>query len=172
MWRINRFTIALTLILSALICVSSQAAIEAVKFETPELLERYQSLIAELRCTVCQNQNLADSDADLAKDLRRKTEEMLKAGQSDEDVLSYMRERYGDFVLYSPPLSGSTSLLWLGPFALLVIAAASVLISIKRKNLTKLAGQDDKINISQDEQLKEREELEKLKKVRGLLNDE
>ncbi|MCL4166857.1 UNVERIFIED_CONTAM: hypothetical protein GTU68_041853 [Idotea baltica] len=156
------------LLLSLFISLSGHAAIEAVEFDNPELLERYQSLISELRCTVCQNQNLADSDADLAKDLRRKTEEMLKAGQSDEDVLTYMRERYGDFVLYRPPLSGSTSLLWLGPFVLLFIAAVSVLITIKHKQKSRQPGHDDNANESNPERLKQ---LERLKKTRDLLND-
>ena len=117
--------------LSLMTPVPSYSAIEAVQFEDNKTLERYQSLIAELRCLVCQNQNLADSDADLAKDLRRKTSEMLKAGKSDKEILQYMRERYGDFVLYRPPLNASTWLLWLGPFVLLLIALVSILFRIK-----------------------------------------
>ena len=112
---------------------SALATIEAVEFSDPKLLERYHSLIAELRCLVCQNQNLADSDADLAKDLRRKTEEMLKAGRSDKDILAFMQERYGDFVLYRPPFNGMTALLWLGPFMLLVIAVTSLIVMIRRR---------------------------------------
>lgn len=137
----------------------SFAAIEAVEFDSPELSSRYQALIAELRCTVCQNQNLADSDAELAKDLRRKTEEMLKAGQSNEEILSYMRDRYGDFVLYRPPLNSTTYLLWLGPFILLLLACAGILISIKRKQKVIQPEHADELSIS------------KLENVRNLLND-
>jgi len=80
---------------------SSLAVVEQeVIFDNPKTEKRYKSLIAELRCLVCQNQNLADSDAELAKDLRRKTVEMLKTGASDDDVRTYMSDRYGDFVLF------------------------------------------------------------------------
>lgn len=141
------------------IAPQSYAAIEAVEFDDPETLKRYQALVAELRCLVCQNQNLADSDADLAKDLRRKTEEMLKAGQSDQDILNYMRERYGDFILYRPPLTSATSLLWLGPFALLIIAVATILLAIRRKQKTPTNNNDGDQNKQQ------------LKKVRDLLDN-
>lgn len=123
-----------SLLLSAQLSLApANAAIEAVQFDKPEQLKRYQALIAELRCLVCQNQNLADSDANLAKDLRRKTEELLKAGQTDQQIREYMRERYGDFVLYRPPLNNTTSFLWLGPFILLIIAIAGVFLSIARR---------------------------------------
>ena len=119
-----------------LVVISSQptfAAIEAVQFEDPTTLSRYQDLIAELRCLVCQNQNLADSDADLAKDLRRKTAEMLKQGKTDQQILDYMSDRYGDFVLYRPPFRLSTALIWVGPFILLIVAATALLFNIRRR---------------------------------------
>ena len=122
------------LIFIAAVQQPSYAAIEAVKFEDPATLQRYQSLIAELRCLVCQNQNLADSDAGLAKDLRRKTAEMLEQGKTDQQILDYMRDRYGDFVLYRPPLNLSTALIWIGPFVLLLLVGAGLLLSIKRRN--------------------------------------
>ena len=124
-----------SLCLSALLLLASPAyaVIEGTQFDSPQLEARYYDLIAELRCLVCQNQNLADSDAGLAKDLRRKTSEMLKAGKSDEEILSYMRERYGDFVLYKPPLNAATFALWVGPFLLLFGAICLILINIKRK---------------------------------------
>ena len=109
------------------------AAIEAVEFDNPETKERYQDIIAELRCLVCQNQNLADSDAELAKDLRGKAAQMIKSGASDEEILSYMQERYGDFVLYRPPFNSGTALLWLGPFVLLFFAACFLIVRIKRR---------------------------------------
>ncbi len=85
--------------------------------------ERFHRLAEELRCLVCQNQTLADSDADLAMDLRREVETMMLAGRSDDEIKSFLVQRYGDFVLYRPPMQRNTWLLWLGPFALLSIGA-------------------------------------------------
>lgn len=82
--------------------------------------ERFQALAEELRCLVCQNQTLADSDAALAADLRREVEELMLAGRSDDQIKAHLVQRYGDFVLYRPPMQRNTWLLWLGPFALLV----------------------------------------------------
>jgi len=126
---------SITLILVAFVLSSTFcfAAIEAVQFENQQLETRYQDLIAELRCLVCQNQNLADSNASLAKDLRHKTEQMLKAGKTNQEILSYMQQRYGDFVLYRPPLTAGTSLLWLGPFVLLFLAATGLIFNIRRR---------------------------------------
>ncbi|MDT3677724.1 MAG: cytochrome c-type biogenesis protein [Burkholderiaceae bacterium] len=83
--------------------------------------ERFHALAEELRCLVCQNQTLADSDASLAADLRREVEELMLAGRSDKEIKAYLVQRYGDFVLYRPPLQRNTWMLWLGPFALLVV---------------------------------------------------
>lgn len=102
------------LFLLLLIPLVGQAAIEVAQFDNPEQEARYNKLIAELRCLVCQNQNLADSNADLAKDMRRKTYEMVKTGASTEDVVDYMVKRYGDFVLYRPPFRASTCFCGLG----------------------------------------------------------
>jgi cytochrome c-type biogenesis protein CcmH len=108
-------------VLLALASLSSQAAIETYEFETPEMEADYKQLVDELRCLVCQNQNLAGSDADLAQDLRRETYEMLSQGKSREEVIEFMVARYGDFVLYRPQFKSSTYLLWLGPFLLLLL---------------------------------------------------
>ncbi|HET9977326.1 MAG TPA: cytochrome c-type biogenesis protein [Burkholderiaceae bacterium] len=86
----------------------------------PQLEVRVDELAAQLRCLVCQNQSLADSHAELALDLKNQVREQLKAGRSADEVLAYMTQRYGDFVLYKPPWKGSTVLLWAGP-ALLVL---------------------------------------------------
>jgi len=87
----------------------------------PDLDQRVAAIAAELRCLVCQNQSIAESNADLAVDLRRQIREQLKEGRSERDVLDFMVQRYGDFVLYRPPLKASTLLLWGGPFLLLVL---------------------------------------------------
>lgn len=114
-----------------LIISTSHAAIETYRFDDPERERRYQALAEELRCLVCQNQNIAASNADLAKDLRRQIYQMIKAGKSDRDITDFMVARYGDFVLYRPPLKGTTLILWIGPFILLS-AAIVVLIRISR----------------------------------------
>jgi cytochrome c-type biogenesis protein CcmH len=108
-------------LLLATASLSAQAAIETYEFDSPEMEAEYKQLVEELRCLVCQNQNLAGSDADLAQDLRRETYEMLRQGKSREQVVEFMVARYGDFVLYRPQFKSSTYLLWLGPFLLLLV---------------------------------------------------
>jgi cytochrome c-type biogenesis protein CcmH len=88
--------------------------------------DRYQALLHELRCVVCQNQSIAESDAPLAEDLRQQVATQIRDGRSNAEIRSYLTDRYGDFVLYNPPLKRSTWLLWFGPFALLLIAVAGV----------------------------------------------
>ena len=109
------------------------AAIDALEFENPSQQKRYQAIIAELRCLVCQNQNLADSDAELAQDLRTKTYDMILNGNSDAEIYEFMQSRYGDFVLYRPPLNSKTWLLWFGPFVLLLVALGIAFKSIRKR---------------------------------------
>lgn len=116
----------------------SYAVIEAVEFDDPSHEVRYRSLIEELRCLVCQNQNLAGSDAPLAKDLREITANMLKSGASDKEIKTFMRERYGDFVLYEPPFNTATAFLWLGPFILLLGVLIAIVMTIRRKQSEEL----------------------------------
>lgn len=119
-----------------LFCVASaQAAIEAYEFDSAQVEADYYQLINELRCLVCQNQNLSASDADLAKDLRRQTYDMLNQGKSSQQVVEYMVARYGDFVLYRPRLKTSTYLLWLGPFLLLLIVIVLMVRRLRGYNL-------------------------------------
>lgn len=108
---------------------------EPLKFDDPAQEKRFNALTAELRCLVCQNQNLADSDAPLAHDLRKELHGMLVAGASDEDIKQFMVARYGDFVLYRPPLKGTTLVLWLAPLGLLLIGAAIVAVFVRRQRL-------------------------------------
>ena len=98
------------------------AAIDAYPFPDEQLQQRYDGLIAELRCPQCLNTNLAGSDAMIAQDLRREVHEMLLEGYDDDEILTFMYERYGDFILYRPRLGFGTLILWLGPLLLLVIA--------------------------------------------------
>ncbi len=91
-------------------------------FDSPEQKSRYRALIDELRCMVCQNQNVADSNAELARDLRERTYEMITGGSTDDQIMEFMTDRYGDFVLYRPPLNMSTALLWFAPALFLALA--------------------------------------------------
>jgi cytochrome c-type biogenesis protein CcmH len=94
---------------------------------------RFKDLISQLRCLVCQNESLADSDADLAHDLRQEVYEMMLAGKSDKQVTDYLVQRYGDFVLYKPPFKPSTWLIWFGPFGVLLIALWLLLRAVRRQ---------------------------------------
>jgi cytochrome c-type biogenesis protein CcmH len=99
----------------------------------PALDARVQAIANELRCLVCQNQTIAESHAGLAVDLRRQVREMLQRGDSEKQVIDYMTARYGDFVLYRPPVKSSTALLWYGPGVLLVIAALALILMVRRR---------------------------------------
>lgn len=112
--------------------VQALAAIDAYPFPNDELRQRYDNLIAELRCPQCLNTNLAGSDAMIAQDLRREVHRMLLEGMSDDEILEFMHERYGDFILYNPRVGASTVLLWLGPLLFLLIAGF-VIYRILRK---------------------------------------
>lgn len=109
------------------------AGIEDHTFETPAQEALYVQLTKELRCLVCQNQNLADSNADLAKDLREKAYEMVVAGKTRDQITEYMITRYGDFVLYRPPVKKSTYFLWLGPFIFLLLAIWALISFLRKK---------------------------------------
>ncbi len=109
------------------------------EFDDDEQLERYKQLIYELRCLVCQNQNLADSNAELAADLRREVHRMILEGKSSEDVIDFMVARYGDFVLYRPPLKAKTVLLWGGPFVLGIGGVVLLLLQLRRRRRTQTA---------------------------------
>lgn len=99
----------------------------------PELEKRVMALSQELRCLVCQNQTLADSHAELAIDLKNQVREKLEQGMSDKEVVDYMVQRYGDFVLYRPPVKGTTWFLWFGPFLLLVGGIVVLLAKLRKR---------------------------------------
>ena len=96
--------------------------------------ERFQSLTNELRCMVCQNQTIAESNAGLAVDLKKQVAKQINEGKTDEQILNFMEERYGEFVLYNPPVSLENSLLWLTPFVVLIIAVFILISALKRQN--------------------------------------
>jgi cytochrome c-type biogenesis protein CcmH len=122
------------LLLVLLACAAAPAAQVARPLAEDEAVERRLNAIAEeLRCLVCQNESLAGSRADLALDLRRQIREQIKAGRSDDQILAYMTDRYGDFVRYRPPLKGTTVVLWAGPFVLLAVAAGGLAWYVRRR---------------------------------------
>lgn len=111
---------------------------EAALATDPVAEKRLQDLSTELRCLVCQNQTIADSNAELAQDLRREIRGMIKDGKSDKEIIDFMVVRYGDFVLYRPPVKGITLLLWGGPVALMLLGLF-VLIRYLRRRATRIA---------------------------------
>lgn len=102
--------------------------------DDPVLEAKVMRIAAELRCLVCQNQTIADSHADLAQDLRNQVREMLRQGKSEGEILAYMTQRYGDFVLYRPPVKSTTTLLWFGPAVLLVGGVAVLILVLRRRS--------------------------------------
>jgi cytochrome c-type biogenesis protein CcmH len=123
--------------------VAPLAAQEPLLFEDAAQEKRYNDLTLELRCLVCQNQNLADSNAELAVDLRRKTYEMVSQDKSEKEIADYMVQRYGDFVLYRPPLNSNTLLLWVGPFIILLIGVGLLIRTIRRRRAEQGVNVDD-----------------------------
>jgi cytochrome c-type biogenesis protein CcmH len=111
------------------------AADMPLEFENAQQEQRFQQLTEELRCVVCQNQTLADSDAPLAHDLRAEIHEMMLQGQSDDQIRTFLVDRYGDFVLYRPAVKGNTLLLWLAPAILLLLGALVVFFAVRRHRL-------------------------------------
>ncbi len=123
-----RFMLNLLVIAAFLICGISLADTHEVSDE-----QRFRALTAELRCLVCQNQSLADSDAGLAEDMRREIRGMIARGSSDQEIVEFLVARYGDFVRYRPPVKPATAALWFGPLALFLIAIATVVWMLKRR---------------------------------------
>ncbi|NOU21600.1 MAG: cytochrome c-type biogenesis protein CcmH [Methyloglobulus sp.] len=131
-------------------------AVDYQQLADPERQKTYELINSELRCLVCQNQTIADSNAELAADLRRQVFEMLQQGKSKNEIIQFMTDRYGDFVLYNPPLKTKTALLWLGPIAFLVTGLAMIFWIIRRKKKAAIAAID----------------TEKHEKIRRLLENE
>ncbi len=115
------------------ICIAPIWAQVAQPIEDPAIEARMKNLTKQLRCLVCQNETLADSQAQLAEDLRRQIREQIKAGKSDQEILAYATQRYGDFILYNPPVKATTYLLWFGPFLLLVIGSVLLFRFLKQR---------------------------------------
>ena len=126
--------IFLTMLFLHLVPVVQAAPIETYTFETPEQEEIFYKLNDELRCLVCQNQNIAESNADLAKDLRREIYKMINEGQTEDQIVDFMVQRYGDYVLYRPPFKPLTWLLWFGPAVIFFIGLFIVIRLVKAQS--------------------------------------
>ena len=127
MKRVCRLLLAVLLVAGG----NARALVETYEFSDPELEERYHALAEELRCPKCQNQNIADSNAPISRDLRRSLHQQLEAGASDGEIRDYMVARYGEFVRYRPRFGGLTAILWLAP-VLLLLTGFGVLLAILR----------------------------------------
>jgi cytochrome c-type biogenesis protein CcmH len=135
-------------------------AVDTHQLSDPKQQESYETLTRELRCLVCQNQTIADSNAELAGDLRRQVYEMLQQGKSRQEIVQFMTDRYGDFVLYKPPFKGKTSVLWVAPVVFLLMGLITVFFVIRRKKAAvNMHSQVDASEI----------DVEKQKKIRSLL---
>ena len=128
-------TLALSMVtlLWVITAFSAHAAQDKFSFESPEQRESFLRLTAELRCPMCQNQNIADSDAMIAHDMRRKVYSLLKQGKTEQEVIAFMKSRYGDFVPYQPPVTAATLWLWAGPVLFIFIA---LIVVVRRKSVT------------------------------------
>ena len=130
----SRLRAALATVLLAATVGAASAKEAAPAAADPALEARMQAITLELRCLVCQNQTIADSNADLAVDLREQVREMLRQGKSNREIIDYMTARYGDFVLYRPPVKGTTALLWFGPGVLLLGGLVVLWMVLRRRS--------------------------------------
>lgn len=140
----------------SLLSAPVNAKVETRAFTSEQMESDYNQLIAELRCLVCQNQNLADSNAELAQDMRSKVFKMLDQGSSKDEIVDYMVQRYGDFVMYRPPVKSTTFLLWFGPLVFFAVAGAIVFSYLRKQKAV------DQPEVDQQQQ----------KKAHSLLDDE
>ncbi|WP_347332423.1 cytochrome c-type biogenesis protein [Marinimicrobium locisalis] len=126
-----------------------QAAVDVREFDNEADRERYQSFIDELRCPKCQNQNLAGSDAPIAKDLRDQVYRLIQDGRSDKEIVDFMVERYGEYVLYRPPLSTATLVLWAGPPVVLIIGIIILIWVVRQRRGGDPANQSESVSQSE-----------------------
>ena len=151
---VKRLVILLFLVLNVSSSAWSKEAIPVA--EDPEVEKRMLALTMDLRCLVCQNESIADSRADFSNDIRREIREQIKANKSDKEIIQFLVDRYGDFVLYNPPMQPTTILLWFGPAVLFVVGLGSLIVYLRRRR-----EQIEEVSLSEAE----------LKKAEALLNE-
>ncbi len=129
----NKICIALCLMLTLFIA-GLVSALEPIDYQSSAEEQRFKSLTAELRCVMCQNQSIADSNAPIAHDLRVEVLKLMREGKTNAQIKQYLVDRYTDFVLYEPPMKKSTWFLWAGPFLILLLGAGAIFVIIRKKN--------------------------------------
>jgi len=133
------------IVLLMALAASINAADDPLEFTDPAQEQRYMALIEGLRCLVCQNQSLADSNADLAQDLRQEVYRLFMEGDNNEDIIKYLVARYGDFVLYRPPFKSTTYLLWLAPIIFLMIGICITIIFVRKQQFHALNKEEQEV---------------------------
>ena len=124
---------AIAMMLTLLLLAAPLLAAAPQEFDDPDKQARYDSMLREMRCLVCRNESLAESPAELAQDLRREVVRMIREDKSDAEIRAFLVDRYGDYVLYRPPLHAGTLALWVGPFVILLLALAGVAVYLRRR---------------------------------------
>ena len=142
-----------SLLLALCMIGAAHAAIDAYEFESEAERQRYRTLVEELRCPKCQNQNIADSNAPIAMDLRREIFRMLEEGQSNEEIVDYLVARYGDFVRYKPPVNLKTLALWYGPIVLPVIGFGVLAVILMRRRRAAVSEAQNTLSEAERERL-------------------
>ncbi|GGY71280.1 cytochrome c-type biogenesis protein CcmH [Cellvibrio zantedeschiae] len=149
-FSVKTFLLLLALLFST---INAFAAIETHEFDNELDRQRYQSFIQEMRCPKCQNQNLAGSDSPISADLRHKIYEMIKLGKSDKEIVDFMVERYGDFILYRPRVTPATYVLWSAPLVILVVGALVLILIIRRRRQLSLEVTSKSLNSDEQARL-------------------
>jgi len=138
------------LLLSVLVSFSIAAAIDVYKFDNEEQEALFKTLTAELRCPKCQNNNLADSNASIAKDMRQKTYNMVIEGKNEDQIVDYWVDRFGNFVIYKPPVTLATSILWVAPGLFVVLGFVIIVRNSRRKLRTRDEDEDELTGADKD----------------------
>lgn len=150
-------TVGFVLLLLLLIPLTGWSKEAIPVAEDPEIEKRMLALTMDLRCLVCQNEPISDSRAEFSNDIRREIREQIKANKTDEEIIQFLVDRYGDFILYNPPVKSTTVMLWFGPAILFVIALSALIVHLRRRRV-----QIEDISLSQ----------EQLEAAESLLNEE
>ncbi|NLC10589.1 MAG: cytochrome c-type biogenesis protein CcmH [Gammaproteobacteria bacterium] len=149
-------TFLVSLLLSFACVFPAAAAIDTYEFDTKADQERFRSLIEELRCPKCQNQNIADSDAEISLDMRDLTYRMMiEDGKTNDEIVAYLVDRYGDFVRYKPPVDKRTFLLWYGPFALLALALLILVVVVARRRKAVTALGENELSAAEQQRIQQ-----------------
>ena len=143
----------LTIIFILSLSAQTFAAIETHEFDDNVQRKRYQSFIEEMRCPKCQNQNLAGSDSPISADLRRELYEMIKVGKSDQEIVNFMVDRYGDFILYRPRVTPATYALWIGPTALLGAGVIVLIVMLRKRRRLALTQTNQELSADENVRL-------------------